>query len=135
VRAGYVEVNPDSFEKDGKQLVFERAFATREGLGAAPSKLAAVRLKEGAASAGAPSKKGKAAKKPTRATSEAPVDAATVARLKAWRRDGSLRKGIPAVPDPHRPEPPRPRPRRAAYGGRSRGGVGARAQDHQGVWQ
>ena len=96
VRAGYVEVNPDSFEKDGKQLVFERAFATREGLGAAPSKLAAVRLKEGPVSAGAPSKKGKVAKKPARAASDAPVDAATVARLKAWRRDESLRKGIPA---------------------------------------
>ncbi|MBT9560092.1 MAG: RecQ family ATP-dependent DNA helicase [Myxococcales bacterium] len=96
VRAGFVEVSPDSFEKDGKQLVFERAFATREGLGAAPSRLAAVRLKEGPASAGGSSKKAKAAKKPVRTSSDGPVDAGTVARLKAWRRDESLRKGIPA---------------------------------------
>jgi DNA topoisomerase-3 len=111
VRAGLVHLSPDTFEKDGRTISFQRAALTPEGRSAGPGEIAAVLLEDEEALASGP-RAGRAhhgpLPKPPRkhrplgpATVEAEPDGngappELVARLRAWRLDEARRRRIPA---------------------------------------
>jgi len=103
VKAGLVEVNPDTFEKDGKTITFERAFLTR--LGRAVKDASGVTLRKARESTPKDSKKrGKASRekrpgKSPKVSEKRPVVAANPAfkeTLKQWRAQEAKRRKIPA---------------------------------------
>jgi DNA topoisomerase III len=105
-RAGLVRLSPDTFEKEGRTITFQRASLTPEGRSAGPAELAAVPLEESAPVSPAPRKrplpKPPRKRRPTAgrgsadsdATAEAP--AGLVAKLRAWRLAEARRRGVPA---------------------------------------
>jgi DNA topoisomerase-3 len=116
VRAGFVRLSSDTFDKDGRTISFQRAALTPEGRAAGPAEVAAVPI-EGA-EAPAPSEVATAATgggegrrrplpKPPRRRPPAAAWAETedggegaspelVARLRAWRLQEAHRRRVPA---------------------------------------
>jgi DNA topoisomerase-3 len=106
-RAGLVRLSPDTFEKDGRTITFQRAALTPEGRSAGPAELAAVDLEE-TAPASRPRRKRSLPKPPGKRRpaagrggpasvpggTEAP--AGLVAELRAWRLAQARRRGVPA---------------------------------------
>ena len=100
-------MSPDTFEKDGRTIPFQRAALTPEGRSAGPAELAAVPLEE-TAPATAPPRKRSLPKPPRKRRpaagrggadsvsggTEAP--AGLVAELRAWRLAQARRRGVPA---------------------------------------
>jgi DNA topoisomerase-3 len=106
-RAGLVRLSPDTFEKDGRTITFQRAALTPEGRSAGPAEIAAVPLEETAPAAARPRKRAlpKPAKKRRPAAGRDAGDAETgatgapaevVAKLRAWRLAEARRRGVPA---------------------------------------
>jgi DNA topoisomerase III len=108
-RAGLVRLSPDTFEKDGRTIAFQRAALTPEGRSAGRAELAAVPL-EVAADRPSPAK-GPAKlplRKPRRRTAGARdgraaavedgpgAPPALVGRLRAWRLEEARRRRVPA---------------------------------------
>jgi DNA topoisomerase-3 len=109
-RAGLVRLSPDTFEKDGRTITFQRAALTPEGRSAGPAEIAAVPLEDAGAQTGRATHPGpRALPKPPRkrrpsashATREAEPEGAgappqLVARLRAWRLAEARRRRVPA---------------------------------------
>ena len=106
-RAGLVRLSPDTFEKDGRTITFQRAALTPEGRSAGPAEIAAVPLEETAPAAARPRKR--ALPKPARRrrpaagrdagdaeTGATGAPAEVVAKLRAWRLAEARRRGVPA---------------------------------------
>ena len=124
-RAGLVRLSPDTFEKDGRTITFQRAALTPEGRSATPAQIAAVPLEETAPVAARPPKR--ALPKPP---AEAPIGARPRRpRLRSRRggRPGRGRREAPVLAArggpasrnaclPHLPRPHALRPRRGAPG-------------------
>jgi DNA topoisomerase-3 len=104
-RAGLVRLSPDTFEKDGRTITFQRAALTPEGRSAGPAELAAVPLEETTPAGARP--RTRSLPKPPRkrrpaaggahsdpGATEAP--AGLVAALRAWRLTEARRRGVPA---------------------------------------
>jgi DNA topoisomerase-3 len=106
-RAGLVRLSPDTFEKDGRTITFQRAALTPEGRSAGPAEIAAVPLEETAPAAARPRKR--PLPKPARIRRSAAghvgpdsdpggtdAPAELVAKLRAWRLAEARRRGVPA---------------------------------------
>jgi DNA topoisomerase III len=106
-RAGLVRLSPDTFEKEGRTISFQRAALTPEGRAAGSAELAAVPLEESASPASPPRKR--SLPKPPRKRRSDPVHAGSgsdpggtdapvglVAELRAWRLAEARRRGVPA---------------------------------------
>jgi DNA topoisomerase III len=111
VRGGLVRLTPDTFEKDGRTISFQRAALTPEGRRAGPGDLAAVLLEDAGAlaspSRAAGARRGPLPKPPrkhrppSRVPHEPDSDGAgappeLVARIRAWRLEEARRRRIPA---------------------------------------
>ncbi len=112
VRAGLVQLSPDTFEKDGRTISFQRAALTPEGRRAGPGEITAVPLEDAGALAspatargggrGGPLPKPPRKHRPAvRATGDVESDGAAappelVARIRAWRLEEARRRRIPA---------------------------------------
>jgi len=110
VRAGFVRLHPDTFEKDGRTIAFQRAALTPEGRAAGPAEIPAVPLEdEAAVTAPVRGRKTPSLPKPTRKRRPSPgrddaghePDGAgappeLVARLRAWRLAEARRHRVPA---------------------------------------
>ncbi len=108
VRAGFVQLSPDTFDKDGRTISFQRAALTREGRGAGPAEIAAAPLEEAGAptSTGAPRrgalpKPPRKSRTPSRAAGDVEAEGGgappeLVARIRAWRLEEARRRRIPA---------------------------------------
>ena len=109
-RAGLVRLSPDTFEKEGRTIAFQRAALTPEGRTAGPAELEGVPLEETPLRAG-PAARGKRLPlpKPTRKGRPAPrrvnreaeeggtgAPPELVARLRAWRLEEARRRRVPA---------------------------------------
>jgi DNA topoisomerase-3 len=97
VRAGLVQERTDSFEKDGRVIVFRRLYLTAKAAGAVDLSLVPM---ETAAPTGsvrrvAKSPKARGATLPE-ATEMRPADAGLVEALRAWRLEESRRREVPA---------------------------------------
>jgi DNA topoisomerase-3 len=106
-RAGLVRLHPDTFEKDGRTITFQRAALTPEGRSAGPAEIAVVPLEETAPAAARPRKRPlpKPARRRRAAVGHVGPDsdpggtdapAELVARLRAWRLAEARRRGVPA---------------------------------------
>ncbi len=99
-RAGFIEVNEDSFEKDGETIRFRRATLTALGYRGATDLAAHVRLGVVAPKAEKSRKRGGSSVAATRGKSappsSEPVDERLVAELKAWRLAEARKKKTPA---------------------------------------
>jgi DNA topoisomerase-3 len=106
-RAGLVRLTPDTFEKDGRTITFQRAALTPEGRSAGPAEIAAVPLEEAAPATARPRKRAlpKPAKRRRTAAARDAGHAETgatgdpaevVAKLRAWRLAEARRRGVPA---------------------------------------
>jgi len=113
-RAGLVRVTPDTFEKDGRTISFQRAALTPEGRNAGPREVSAVVLEDACAPASTGrggSRRGPLPKPPRtrRPTDRVPLASGSepdadgtgappelVARLRAWRLDEARRRRVPA---------------------------------------
>jgi DNA topoisomerase-3 len=105
-RAGLVRLTPDTFEKDGRTVTFQRAALTPEGRAAGHAEIAAVPLEAAAPVASRTRTPGREAprrrRSPVRggrgdqepAGAHAPVE--LVAKLRAWRLAEARRRGVPA---------------------------------------
>ena len=104
-RAGLVRLSPDTFEKDGRTITFQRVALTPEGRAADPAAIAVVPLEEAAPTvprprkrplSKAPRKRRPAARRggPELGATDAP--AGLVAKLRAWRLAEARRRGVPA---------------------------------------
>jgi len=106
-RAGLVRLSPDTFEKDGRTISFQRASLTPQGRAARPAEIVNVPLEERTPEAPGPRRRplpkpprnrrstlrpGSAV--PESATTEPPAD--LVAKLRAWRLAEARRRGVPA---------------------------------------
>jgi DNA topoisomerase-3 len=104
-RAGLVRLSPDTFEKDGRTITFQRAALTPEGRSAGPAEIALLALEETAPAR--PRKRplpkpprrrrsaaGRAGLNPDPGATEAPAE--VVAKLRAWRLAEARRRGVPA---------------------------------------
>jgi DNA topoisomerase-3 len=106
-RAGLVRLSPDTFEKDGRTISFQRASLTPQGRAAGPAEIVNVPLEERTPEAPGPRRRplpkpprnrrstlrpGSAVPEP--ATTEPPAD--LVAKLRAWRLAEARRRGVPA---------------------------------------
>jgi DNA topoisomerase-3 len=102
-----VRLSPDTFEKDGRTITFQRAALTPEGRSAGPPEIAAVPLEETAPAAARPRKRplpkpprrrrpagGHVGTEPDTGGRDAP--AGLVAKLRAWRLAEARRRGVPA---------------------------------------
>jgi DNA topoisomerase-3 len=113
VRAGLVHLSPDTFDKDGRTITFQRAALTTEGRSAGPGEITAVPLEDaggfgsavGAATAGARRtplpKPPRTRRTPERAAGGVDSDGSgaspeLVARIRAWRLEEARRRRIPA---------------------------------------
>jgi DNA topoisomerase-3 len=114
VRAGLVRLAPDTFEKDGRTISFQRASLTPAGRNATAAEVGAVLLEDAGASSatGAPGgrrgpipkpprRHGPAARAPHAPDSDPDADGTgappeLVARLRAWRVEEARRRRIPA---------------------------------------
>jgi DNA topoisomerase-3 len=96
VRAGFVRVTPDSFEKDGKRINFTRANLTDLGKGDRDLSDLVITNVESSSRSSKKSKRGKgrAGRAPERA--RGPISASLVEALKGWRLQESRRRKIPA---------------------------------------
>jgi DNA topoisomerase-3 len=98
VRAGFVRLQNDVFEKDGRTIEFQRAGLTPEGRDATEEEVRAVTLQAEAASPGKGRKK--RGRQPTAAKvssrERAPEASALLEALRAWRLKEAKRKGVPA---------------------------------------
>ena len=107
-RAGLVRLSPDTFEKDGRTITFQRAALTPEGRSAGPAEIAAVPLEETApAAAASPQARAPEARdrgvgpRPrampaTRKPAPRALPPSVVAKLRAWRLAEARRRGVPA---------------------------------------
>ena len=106
-RAGLVRLSPDTFEKEGRTITFQRAALTPEGRSAGPADLAAVPVEETAPAAARPRKrslpkpprKRRAAARAGSAVPDAGPGAAPaglIEKLRAWRLAEARRRGVPA---------------------------------------
>jgi DNA topoisomerase-3 len=109
VRAGLVQLTPDTFDKDGRTISFQRAALTREGRGAGAAAIGAVPLEDGGglASTSTAGRRGPLPKPPrrdrtpTRAGHDVEPEGGgappeLVARIRAWRLEEARRRRIPA---------------------------------------
>ena len=117
VRAGFVRLSPDTFEKDGRTIAFQRAALTPEGRTAGPAEIGEVPLEDTRALAhpAAPipakgtggARRGPLPKPPRRhqptgrairgaGPDRAGASPQLVARLRAWRLDEARRRRVPA---------------------------------------
>jgi DNA topoisomerase-3 len=106
-RAGLLRLSPDTFEKDGRTITFQRAAITPHGRTAGPDEIAAVPLEEAPSALPGPRKR-PLPKPPRRrraaagAESAEPGPGATaapaglVAKLRAWRLAEARRRRVPA---------------------------------------
>ncbi len=107
-RAGLVRLSPDTFEKDGRTISFQRASLTPQGRAAGPAEIVNVPLEE--RTPDSPGARRRPLPKPPRnrrsaprpgsgvpdpAATEAPA-ADLVAKLGAWRLAEARRRGVPA---------------------------------------
>ena len=126
-RAGLVRLSPDTFEKDGRTITFQRAALTPEGRSAGPAEIAAVPLEETAPAAARPRKR--ALPKPARKRRPAAGRPAPGPETRPSRRSrragreapGLAARGGPAAWSarlPHLPRPHALRPRRGTPGQR-----------------
>jgi DNA topoisomerase III len=108
-RAGFVRLQADTFEKDGRTITFQRAALTREGRAAGPADMPAVPLEEGATAAPARGRKPLPLPKPPRkrrptgglGTEDGETEGTgappeVVERIRAWRLGESRRRRMPA---------------------------------------
>ncbi|MEM9293369.1 MAG: RecQ family ATP-dependent DNA helicase [Acidobacteriota bacterium] len=107
-RAGLLEMEEDSFEKDGRTIAFRRCHLTADGAFgdplADPSCLSLAdrppvprrSRKRGTASKGRSRRKGAGGKKGSKNQSFGPVDEALFSALKEWRKKESARRRLPA---------------------------------------
>jgi DNA topoisomerase-3 len=109
-RAGLLRLSPDTFEKDGRTITFQRATLTPQGRSAGPDEIAAVPLEDaGARQEGKARRRGRPLPKPARkrrpaagsAVSGAEADGVgappqLVERLRAWRLAEARRRRVPA---------------------------------------
>ena len=106
-RAGLVRLSPDTFEKDGRTITFQRAALTPEGRATGPTQIPSVPLEETAPVA--PRRRKPALPKPPRRRRPAAgragaepepgparAPAGLVGRLRAWRLAEARRRGVPA---------------------------------------
>ena len=106
-RGGLVRLSPDTFEKDGRTITFQRAALTPEGRSAGPAEIAAVPLEETASASAHPRKRalpkparkrrpaaGRPAPEPETGPASAPAE--LIAKLRAWRLAEARRRGVPA---------------------------------------
>ncbi len=109
VRADLVRLSPDTFEKDGRTISFQRAALTPLGRSAGPDEIGAVLLEDAGAAAATGSgsarrgplpKPPRKPRPPGRATLEAEAGTAAspelVARIRAWRLEEARRRRMPA---------------------------------------
>ncbi|HEX4954593.1 MAG TPA: RecQ family ATP-dependent DNA helicase [Thermoanaerobaculia bacterium] len=104
VRAGWVRLEADSFEKDGRTIAFQRAYLTREGRRSGLDVVAGVHLPDEPSAAERRSlakKRASAARKGAaasgqRAADSAEADPERVEALRAWRLAESRRLAVPA---------------------------------------
>jgi DNA topoisomerase-3 len=104
VRAGLVRLSPDTFEKDGRTISFQRAALTPEGRAAGPEEIATLSLEDAGAlvSPAAPLPKPPRKHRPAaRAPRNAAPDGAgappqLVERIRAWRLEEARRRRVPA---------------------------------------
>ena len=101
-------MSPDTFEKDGRTITFQRAALTPEGRSAGPAEIAAVPLEETAPAAARPRKRAlpkpakrrrpaagaRCRRRGDRRHGSAPAE--VVAKLRAWRLAEARRRGVPA---------------------------------------
>jgi len=107
-RAGFVRLQADTFEKDGRTIAFQRAALTPEGRAAGPSDMPAVPLEEPASPSGSGRRPASLPKPPRRhRPSRGPhaddgdaegrgAPPEIVARLRAWRLEEARRRRLPA---------------------------------------
>ena len=106
-RAGFVKVNDDSFEKEGRVIHFKRAYLTEDGYAAEQHEIAGIRLTEHPAPRSKTSRKrardrggetALAPKKAQRQPQPSVNDAAPelIAALKTWRLAEARKREIPA---------------------------------------
>jgi DNA topoisomerase-3 len=101
-RSGLVEVEEDSFQKDGRTIRFSRVFLTRAGSRAGSEGELTLRLPDVARRAGREgssrgSRQRRAEPRTARTTREPPlVSQALVAELKAWRLGEARKRRVPA---------------------------------------
>jgi len=103
-RAGFVRLQPATFEKEGRTVAFQRASLTPEGSAARPADVATVSIEAEAApraASGPALPKPPRRRRPLRAvaaddggTTGAPPE--LVARLRAWRLEEARRRRLPA---------------------------------------
>jgi superfamily II DNA helicase RecQ len=91
-RAGLVRLSPDTFEKEGRTITFQRVALTPQGRSAGPAEISLVALEE---TAPARPRKRPLPKPPRRRRLTA-GPAAVVAKLRAWRLAEARRRGVPA---------------------------------------
>jgi DNA topoisomerase-3 len=108
VRSDLVRLLPDTFEKDGRTISFQRAALTPLGRGAGPHEIGAVLLEEALATpatrgprVGALPKPPRKPRPPAPVPLESDPDGAgappeLVARVRAWRLEEARRRRIPA---------------------------------------
>ena len=106
-RAGLVRLSPDTFEKDGRTISFQRVALMPEGRSADPAEITAVPLEETAPAAARLRKRplpkpprrrrpaaGHGGADPDPGGTDAPAE--VVAKLRAWRLAEARRRGVPA---------------------------------------
>ena len=110
-RAGLVRLSPDTFEKDGRTITFQRAALTPEGRTAGPAEMEAVPLEETTPrppprprGSGSRFRSPRGRRRPGAPPSEPARRSPTgrerppelVARLRAWRLEEARRRRVPA---------------------------------------
>jgi DNA topoisomerase-3 len=95
VRAGFLRVAGDTFEKEGRTIAFQRAWLTREGRSVTPAGLEFTLSADDPSGTGAP-RPGTKRKTERASPAEGAVDADLVAELKSWRLGQARREGVPA---------------------------------------
>jgi len=104
VKAGLALVKPDTFEKDGKTINFERAFLTPPGRAAKDATGVALReaaeiAPRGPRKRGKPADRSKQSGRPSKTEEKRPAavaDPALAETLRQWRKQEAKRRGVPA---------------------------------------
>jgi DNA topoisomerase-3 len=104
-RAGLLRLSPDTFEKDGRTITFQRAALTPQGRSAGPAEIALLALEDTAPAR--PGKRplpkpprtrrsaaGRVGPDPDPGGTNAPAE--VIAKLRAWRLAEARRRGVPA---------------------------------------
>jgi superfamily II DNA helicase RecQ len=97
VRAGFLRVSADTFEKDGRTISFQRAWLTGDAKAAAPRAIEFTLSEDAHTLAGSGPRQSRGGGKKARpAPAAATADPDLVARLKKWRLSEARREGVPA---------------------------------------